>query len=278
MIKFFRKIPTPKGGKATFLEHYAYEKEEAEERGFSFKPWRETSLSAGEWGLSDDNLVTQVLWAKQRTLSFREVNFSAGRVNTNSKQPFLARARIANRGFTLSGRNWREDWVRRRQNKVIIKWAAIQISVKGVPDYAKLGLLFFSHHKDPLRGAKYHLTQEPAQMAIKQELQKIYSENGITPQYVIDNMKEALQLAKSKKDPKTMLQATAQFIDLLDMKVKEEKNSFLPALDAGDAMKAFQGAVGVLALEQSPEEDSLPPLPLELAEVIQEEGRVLSSR
>lgn len=199
--------------------HYPiYREHEAKSRNIEYKPWKDAHT--GEYALSDDGYVSNVL-------SRREYVDNTGRKNIYMRFPFgytffnpNFKARQLNvqgrkTNTTLTGQPYLK--VQSKQNKM--KSLAMMFAIK--PDYTQamewaLGELNDSQKRKWKRTMK----TETFQNMVRDELVKRLTEHGLDEDYTLDLLKEAIELAQSKKDISNILKAVDNLQEMHGMKEK----------------------------------------------------------
>ena len=199
--------------------HYPiYREKEAKTRGISYKPWKDAGV--GEYALSDDGYVSSVL-------SRREYVDSTGRKNVYMRFPFgytffnpKFKARKLNvqgrkTNTTLTGQPYLQ--VQSKQNKM--KSLAMMFAIK--PDYEQAMEWALGELNDSqTRKWKRTMKTETFQNMVRDELVKRLTEHGLDEDYTLDLLKEAIELAQSKKDISNILKAVDNLQEMHGMKEK----------------------------------------------------------
>ncbi len=119
-------------------------------------------------------------------------------------------------------RRWIKYELGKTKTKLVIK-AYVRQLVSGKIEWEKLGMMYRPDQKQPVWTLKRLLKQEETQRMINEEIDKLLSDEGITPKFVIEQRKELLKSAKEKGDLTNANRILDSFEDKLDMKPKETK-------------------------------------------------------
>lgn len=197
--------------------HIVYEKGEADEQNLQYKHWKEAQK--GEWCISDDGYVARVLDRRTyKTGEFIVLPYTRSFCGKSDKIHFLACQDKNN----IGGKSWQQREVKRKRAVTTIKVAAM-MHLTGTIDYEKLGQIYRPDQRIPAATVKRFLKQKEVQHMIKEEIAKQLVDSGITDQYVLDTIKDAIALAKTNKDPGNMLKGAVEAAKLRDMYPKDNK-------------------------------------------------------
>ena len=202
-------------GKVTYT---VYRKEEAEEKGIEYKHWREAEQ--GDYAISDDDYVAKVI--KKRSYMAEDgrasiyLRFAWGYTFFNPKyasKKLVVAGRKTN--VTFTGKSYIE--VQAGQDKM--KNLAQMFALK--PDYdlaieSALGAVTQSQRRKWKRTMK----SEVFKKMVREELQNLLSEHGLTEKYTLDLLEDAISVAKDKKDVPSMMRAVENLQDMHGMKEK----------------------------------------------------------
>ncbi len=195
-----------------------FREEEANESGLAFKHWRE--VEEGDYGASDDGYVSQVISKRVYTSSSGRnsiyLRFPWGYTFFNPKYPskkLVVAGRKTN--VTFTGKSYIE--VQSGQDKM--KNLAQMFALK--PDYDlaiewALGAVTSSQRRKWKRTMK----SEVFKKMVRDELQKLLFEHGLTEKYTLDLLEDAIKVAKDKKDVPSMMRAVENLQDMHGMKEK----------------------------------------------------------
>ncbi len=202
------------------LDHEIYTKEEADELGMVYTYWKEAK--EGDWGLTDDKYVAEVL----------RVNEYAGNqkhMNKYIRMPFgyvLYNPRYPTKQFRVTGRSTPHTYSGKSEMEVRSKQAPMKnLAVTYAQTMNKdlaIELAFPGGINENARGRyKRMMRTEVFGKMVREELQKLLSEHGMTEAYTLDLLAEAIDMAKNKKDVTNMLKAVD---NLQTMHGMNEKN------------------------------------------------------
>ena len=119
-------------------------------------------------------------------------------------------------------RRWIKYELGKTRTKLVIK-AYVRQLVSGKIEWEKLGQMYRPDQQQPVWTLKRLLKQEETQRMVNEEIDKLLSDQGITPKFVIEQRKELLKSAKEKGDLTNANRILDSFEDKMDMKPKETK-------------------------------------------------------
>jgi len=197
-----------------------YTKEEADNLGIEYKYWRECN-KAGEFGLSDDGYVTELLSRNAySTVDMGYWSFSGGMARAYKVRkkgtplpellvgPLVSgerkKAKIAAAMATSRAR----DIVR----AYIVNGKKIDVAVLQCLPAAPMV---------ELNKWRTVAKSELFKMAVKEEILNLLEDNGFSKQKTIMLLDEAIQMAREKKDVGNMMRAVENLFDVLGFKEKE---------------------------------------------------------
>jgi len=119
-------------------------------------------------------------------------------------------------------RRWIKYELGKTRTKLVIK-AYVRQLVSGKIEWEKLGQMYRPDQQQPVWTLKRLLKQEETQRMVNEEIDKLLTDEGITPKFTIEQRKKVLELAIKKEDLTNANRAIDSFEDKLDMKPKEIK-------------------------------------------------------
>jgi hypothetical protein len=199
-------------------EYPIYREKEAKEKNIKYRPWKKAKL--GQFALSDDGYVSKVL-------SRREYTDNTGRKNVYMRFPFgytFFNPKYSNKPLNVQGRKTNVTMtgksyikVQSKQNKM--KALAMMFALK--PDYDQAIEWALGEVNDSQkRKWKRTMKSEIFQGMVRDELAKRLTEHGLDEDYTLDLLKQAIELAQSKKDISNLLKAVDNLQDMHGMKEK----------------------------------------------------------
>lgn len=126
------------------------------------------------------------------------------------------------REMELNKKRWLTYELGKTKTKLVIK-TYVKMLMSGRIDWEKLGTMYRPDQAQPVWTLKRLLKQEGTKRMINEEIDKLLSEEGITPSFVIKSRKEVLSKAIEKEDLTNANRVLDSFEDKLDMKPKESK-------------------------------------------------------
>jgi hypothetical protein len=195
-----------------------YPKDEADEKGIKYIYWKEAE--AGDYAISDDEYVAKVISKRNYKSNHDTPNtylrFPWGYTFFNPKYP-TKRLKVLGRktNVTFTGKSHIE--VQAGQDKM--KNLAMMFALK--PDYDlaiewAMGAVTDSERRKWTRTMK----SETFKVMVRDELQKILSEHGLTEDYTLDLFERTISMAKDKKDVTNLMRAVENLQDMHGMKDK----------------------------------------------------------
>tara|TARA_R100000781_G_scaffold114187_1_gene84375 strand:- start:247 stop:1023 length:777 start_codon:yes stop_codon:yes gene_type:complete len=195
-----------------------YREEEAQDKDIEYKYWKEADT--GDYAISDDNYVAKVINRREYTsnhdipniylrfpwgYTFYNPKYSSKKLNVHGRKT----------NVTMTGKSYIE--VQSGQDKM--KNLAMMFSLK--PDYDlaiewALGAVTDSERRKWKRTMK----SEVFKTMVKDELQKLLQDHGLSEGYTLELLEEAIHMAKDKKDISNLMRAVENLQDMHGMKDK----------------------------------------------------------
>ena len=126
------------------------------------------------------------------------------------------------RSMEENKRRWIKYELGKTKTKLVIK-AYVRQLVTGKIEWEKLGQMYRPDQQQPVWTLKRLLKQEETQRMVNEEIDKLLSDEGITPKFTIKKRKDVLEKAIEKNDLTNANRVLDSFEDKLDMKPKETK-------------------------------------------------------
>ena len=191
-----------------------YNKEEAKSKNINYKYWRDAD--EGEYGLSDDNYVAKVITKSVYKPTSVYIKFPYGYTFYNpnySSVKLNASGRRANN--TISGKtHWEVVSNGQKMRNLAMVYAQTM-------DYDKT----IEHVlKEPTDNQKVmwkrRMKKEKFKDMVRDELQKLLQEHGLTEAYTLELLEETIKKAKDKGDVTNLMRAVDNLQDMHGMKDK----------------------------------------------------------
>ena len=200
------------------VKYKVLREEEARQEGLPYSHWREAE--EGDYGSSDDGYVSKVISKRVYTsTSGRDsiyLRFPWGYTFFNPKYPskkLVVAGRKTN--VTFTGKSYLE--VQSGQDKM--KNLAQMFALK--PDYDLAIEWALGAVTSPQRRKwKRTMKSEVFKKMVREEMQKLLHEHGLTEKYTLDLLESAIKVAKDKKDVPSMMRAVENLQDMHGMKEK----------------------------------------------------------
>ena len=202
-------------GKVTYT---VYRKEEAEEKGIEYKYWKEAEQ--GDYALSDDDYVAKVI--KKRSYMAEDgrasiyLRFAWGYTFFNPKyasKKLVVAGRKTN--VTFTGKSYIEVQAGQDKMKNLAQMFALKPDYDLAIEWA-LGAVTQSQRRKWKRTMK----SEVFKKMVREELQNLLHEHGLTEKYTLDLLEDAIRMAKDKKDVPSVMRAVENLQDMHGMKEK----------------------------------------------------------
>lgn len=248
MVPIARKI----AGKTR--EFVIFTKGEADERGLSYKPWREAG--PGDFALTDDGYVAECL-----STSFvgkrRYSHFSCGKVFHNPGARLIFEDRLRTRSFSrFSSRGWVEaEAARTRTKNLVSAYVKMVLGSGGAVDFERLGQIYRPDQKTPPATVKRLLRQGKIKEMIQEEMRNELKETGITKAWILERFKRAIDLAEKTENPNAIIHGAKELAAMQEM--YPEKGHSPVMLEFGvtaDISKSLEAAQKELSDVKSPVE------------------------
>ena len=208
--------------KKAHRESCIYTRAEADELGIEYRPWRECDTK-GEYGLSDDGYVTELLDRMKYAEGVGYWSFSGGiaKIYKHTR----ARSKIPIKGELLVGPLVSGERKAKKIEEAMKTSRAREIVRAFIINDRKIDLAV----KQCLPAApmveinKWRTVakSEVFKMAVKEEILNLLDSNGFSKQKTIMLLNEAIDMARKKQDVGNMMRAVENLFDILGFKEKE---------------------------------------------------------
>jgi len=195
-----------------------YKEDEAKGQGLEYIHWK--SANCGDYALSDDQYVAKVIakhtYPGNRGFDNIYLRFPWGYVFYNTKYPskkLIVKGRRTNTTFT--GKPYHEV----KCNSEKYKNLAMTYAQCMDPDMA-IDLTFRGASDNERRRWKRTIRTKAFKNMVREELQSVLKEHGLTENYTLDLLEEVIGLAKNKKDVTNLMRAIENLQDMHGMKDK----------------------------------------------------------
>lgn len=211
-----------------------YTKDEADKEGIKYVPWRDTKV--GEWGLTDDNFVMELIRNKTYTDDYNNskqfMTFSAGCTWSGNGAYFEYLPRKKFKAWDSSKpQTWDEKEARRNRTKRTAKVYAHQL-LAGKVDLGMLGKLHNPNSKKPAYHMKQLLKTEGVRKLVSQEIDLLLRDMGITKQFAIEILMEAVEAARESGRPGDLLKVAQELQTVTGIKGNEQRVIRTESLEA----------------------------------------------
>ena len=191
-----------------------FKKEEAKDKNIDYKYWREAN--EGEYGISDDNYVAKVISRSEYKPTSIYIRFPFGYTFYNpnySSVKLNADGRRANN--TISGKtHWEVISNGQKMKNLAMVYAQTM-------DYDKTINHVLDNPSDNQKIMwKRRMKKEKFKDMVRDELQKLLQEHGLTEGYTLELLEETIKKAKDKGDITNLMRAVDNLQDMHGMKEK----------------------------------------------------------
>jgi hypothetical protein len=198
-----------------------YTKAEAKGKGLKWKHWGEAK--EGEYGISDDGYVAECIYRKVYGEKV-EYTYPYGRqwLTAWGKLEFEPHWK-SNNFSTVSTKSYNDLEVQKKGADIAMD-AYIAYKMAGLsPDWEKIGRLYRPDQDNPVIAAKRLFKTKQVKKMIQDKLKDILIDKNIDEGFVLDVIKDAIEVAKVKEDSGNMIRAAKELSEFLDMKPKTKQ-------------------------------------------------------
>jgi len=191
-----------------------YTKSEADKEKIEYKYWKE--CEPGDWALSDDDHVCQLLdiktYRSRDKTARHHYRFPFGYVSFMNSQRKSIKCIAGGRDYTIikDGCLVYKDKKRGNDKKNFVA----AFAATGDADLATAILYPNPSERKITNGRKFIKTEQFRKM-LREEIQDVLKDNGITEGSVIDLLKEAVELARAKGDISSFIRVAENFQKML---------------------------------------------------------------
>ena len=196
-----------------------------EKSNYSKKAVHWKKCQAGDWGISDDGYIAQCI-ARNEYGKGTEMVFPYGKqwVTERSTLEFLPHYETRSYG-SVSKKSYMDQELQRSRTTNVLDAYMTYVMAGTTPDFEKLGGIYRPDHEKPIWSVKRLLKTRGMKQMIKEKMKEVLDERGIDEGFVLDTMKDAIEVAKVKEDSGNMIRAAKELGDFLDMKPKTKQLS-----------------------------------------------------
>jgi len=215
MVTIQRKL---KINKFIPMEYPVYHQDEADELGLEYTHWKDTE--PGEYGVSDDGYVSLCIQRKDYKTG-TESTFPYGKqwITSTSKLSFLEHHATGNYTGASTKTHMEKELQTRRAKNLADAYITYVMAGKS-PDWEKLGQIYRPDQEKPVATVKRLLKTKGMKAMIEEKMKEVLTDKGIDEGFVLDVIKDAIDVAKVKEDSGNMIRAAKELSDFLDMKPK----------------------------------------------------------
>ena len=194
--------------------YIVFKKEEADDKNLPYKYWREAD--EGEYGISDDNYVAKVISKSiyKRNSIYIRYPYGYTFYNPNySSVKLKASGRKSN--TTISGKT---NWEVLSNGQTMKNLAMVYAQTMNFDKTIDHVIDNPSNNQRVMW--KRRMKKEKFKGMVRDELQKLLSEHGLTEDYTLDLFEKTIQTAKAKGDVTNLMRAIENLQDMHGMKDK----------------------------------------------------------
>tara|TARA_R100000278_G_scaffold28570_2_gene26010 strand:- start:1554 stop:2327 length:774 start_codon:yes stop_codon:yes gene_type:complete len=193
------------------------------------KHWKE--CQAGEFGLSDDNYVAECI-ARNNYKSGTEIVFPFGKqwITKSSTLSFMDHYEKKSYSSSSTKSYMEQELDKKRVKNVLDAYMVYRLAGK-TPDFDQLGRMYRPDQKNPAMTVKRLFKTKGMKRMVEEKMQEILEDRGIDEGFVLDTIKDAIEVAKVKEDSGNMIRAAKELGDFLDMKPKTKTQTDTVELD-----------------------------------------------
>src|SRR5210317_727358 len=218
MIQITKKLKRNNFQPETFR---VYTKAEAKENGLTWKHWGEAK--EGEFGISDDGYIAECIYRKEYKDKV-EYTYPYGRqwLTAWGKLEFEPHWK-SNNFSTVSTKSYNDLEVQKRGADLAMD-AYIAFKMAGkLPNWDTIGKLYRPDQQNPAIAAKRLFKTKQVKKMIQDKLKDVLTDKNIDEGFVLDVIKDAIEVAKVKEDSGNMIRAAKELSEFLDMKPKTKQ-------------------------------------------------------
>lgn len=233
MIQLTKKLKKNQYKSKTYLVYTAIE---ADEQGILYKYWKDCQES--EWGVSDDNYVSECLqvspYKTGTVLTFPYGRQWIHKTSTLEFEPHFISGNLCN----VSTKSYDELEVQSSRAELAID-AFLSYKMAGLqPDMDKIGTLYRPDQENPAIAAKRLFKTKEAKQMIEEKLKEVLVDREIDEGFVLDTIKDAIEVAKVKENSADMIRAAKELSIFLDMAPKTKQVTETLELDMSSQIQA----------------------------------------
>ena len=234
------------------VKYPVYTSSEADADGIFFKYWQD--CDNGDFGCSDDGYVGECI-SRKSYKNGTEVSMSYGKMWIGSHRKLLYEPRRVSGNFaTVSHKTFEEvEGKSDRAKRAVNVYTMMMLSGSPI-DWEMIGKIYRKDQKRPDLTAKRLFKQEVIKHMVDERIDKALKERDMGEGAVLDVIDEAIQLARKKEDPATMLRGAENLIRIVDMLPKRAVQTDTMQIDVtNEIMDQVESHNESIRLEQKKE-------------------------
>jgi hypothetical protein len=195
-----------------------YRQEEADDEHIKYKHWQKAQI--GDYALSDDKYVAKVInraeYPGNRGFNNIYMRFPWGYTFFNTQYPSKLKAAGRKTNTTLSGKPYNDV----RVNSEKYRNLAMTYGIAHMNADLAIDICFGAVTPGERRKYRRTIRTEAFRNMVRDELQGLLSEHGLTEGYTLDLLENTISMAKDKKDVTNLMRAVENLQDMHGMKDK----------------------------------------------------------
>ena len=202
-------------------DYPVYTDVEADELGILYKHWQD--CGPGEFGISDDSYVSKCI-ARNNYATNTEMVYPYGRQWLGKHRKIEFEPHYASNNFSsVSTKSYNELEANTGRAQLAVDMYLTYKMAGMSPDLEKIGSIYRPDQKSPSIAAKRLLKTKEAKKMIEEKLKEILTDKGIDEGFVLDTMKNAIEVAMTKDNSADMIRAAKELSVFLDMAPKTKQ-------------------------------------------------------
>ena len=218
MIKITKKL---KKNNFKSVDYPIYTGVEADEEGIIYKYWQE--CNPGDWGICDDEYVSECI-SRNQYKDNTEMVFPFGRQWLGNHRKLEFEPHYSSGNFcTVSTKSYNELEAQSRRTELAVDAFLAYKTAGKSPDLDKIGTIYRPDQKNPSIAAKKLFKLKEVKKMIEEKLKEILTDKEIDEGFVLDVIKDAIEVAKVKESSADMIRAAKELSIFLDMAPKTKQ-------------------------------------------------------
>lgn len=186
-----------------------------------YKHWKQ--CERGDWGISDDGYIAECI-GKNVYKSGTEIVFPFGKQWLTKAAKLSFMDHYSNRSYSGSStKSYMDQELDKTRTKNVLDAYMVYVMAGKTPDFDQLGRMYRPDQKSPAMTVKRLFKTKEMKRMVEEKMKEILEDRGIDEGFVLDTIKDAIDVAKTKEDSGNMIRAAKELGDMLDMKPKAKQ-------------------------------------------------------